>query len=130
MLDFDSVPCSSTHIASSYAFGKICFWSVEGRHRAVVIVFCQRSGLLFKLLDARRHYSGEGVGLTAKVLERDFNLVRTNWSFPERCEPILQMPRGPVVVGFPPERSPQPRGVDLGEVFQMGQRESGISLAW
>ena len=37
---------------SDYAFGHINFWSAEGRHRGIVIVFCQRSGVLFKLLYA------------------------------------------------------------------------------
>ena len=39
-------------------------------------------------------YSGEEIkGLTAKVFGGDFDLVQTNWSFSENCEPILQTPK-------------------------------------
>ena len=47
----------------------------------------------------RESYGEEIEGLTEKVFGGDFDLVRTNWSFPENCEPILQTPRGP---GFRP----------------------------
>ena len=55
--------------------------------------------LLFKLLDASqrvivvRPYS-------KSFWAESFNLVRTSWSFPEYCEPILQMPMSPANVGF------------------------------
>ena len=43
-------------------------------------------------------YSGKA--LQQKFLGESFNLVRTSWSFPEYCEPILQMPMSPANVGF------------------------------
>jgi len=41
VLNFDCASCSSTRFVSAYTFGKICFWSLEGRHRGLVITFCQ-----------------------------------------------------------------------------------------
>ena len=52
VFDFRKASCSLFRFVSNYTFGKICFWSPEGRYRGIVIVFCQRNGLLFKLLDA------------------------------------------------------------------------------
>ena len=43
-------------------------------------------------------YSGKA--LQQEFLGESFNLVRTSWSFPEYCEPILQMPTSPANVGF------------------------------
>ena len=70
------LPIVSFRSVPDYAFGKIRFWSLESRHRGVV-VFCQRSGLLFQLLDASQSYSGEEVeDLTAKVFGGDFDLFQ------------------------------------------------------
>jgi len=38
-------------IISYYAFGKTCFCLLKGWHWGIVIVFCQRGGLLFQPLD-------------------------------------------------------------------------------
>ena len=49
-----SVPmtsCSLFSFVSDSPFGKIRFWSLEGRYQSIVFVFCQRGGLLFELLD-------------------------------------------------------------------------------
>ena len=69
---------------SDYAFGKIRFWSLEGRHQGIAIVSVGPV-LLFKLSEASQSVivGGEEIeGLTAKVFRGGFDLVRTSCSFP------------------------------------------------
>ena len=69
----------------------------------IVIVFRQTWAVIQTVRRESESYSGEEVqGLTVKVFGGDFDPVRTNWSFPENCEPMLQTPRGPANVEFRP----------------------------
>ena len=67
MLDFDQASCSSIRFVSDYGLDKIRFWSLEGRHRAIVIVSV-RSGMLCELLNASSRVI---VGRKKKVLRRE-----------------------------------------------------------
>ena len=71
---------------SDFVVGQINLWSPEGRHRGIVIVFCQRVGFSSNL-DASQIVSSEEIeGLTAKVFRGDFDLIRINFSFRENCD--------------------------------------------
>ena len=89
---FDQVSCPSFQFVSYLAFGKIRFWLLKGRHRGIVIVFCQTRGLNLLETESESHGGEKIEGLTGKVFG-DCDLVRTNWSFAENCEPIFQSPR-------------------------------------
>ena len=95
--------------------------SLEGRRRVVVLVFCQKSELLFKLLNTcqgvRRKFSKEIL-----ILFR-----RTGRSFPENWEPILQTPRGLANVRFRPRTLAAAKRCRFESRFLSGRRESAIS---
>ena len=94
-----------------YAISKIRFWSLEGQYRGIVFVFCQRNGLLFKLLDVS--WRVIVVKNTAKGFGGDFDLVRRNWTFPEIMNPYFKHQGALIMLDFAQEHLPQPRGADL-----------------
>ena len=70
----DFLPIVSFRFVSDDAYGKIRFWSLEDRHRSIVIVFCIQA-----VECESESYSGEGIeNLTAKVSGEDFDLVQRN----------------------------------------------------
>ena len=84
--------------------------------------------MLFKLLDASQRVI---VVKKSKVLQRKLSevilllFIRMNWPIGTHS---TSNARGPTtMLWFVPERSPQPRGVDLRVVFQVSQQESAIS---
>ena len=59
--DFASVVCSDQaahRFVSDYDFGKIRFWSLEGRHQDKVIVFCRTSAAILAVRSESESYSG------------------------------------------------------------------------
>ena len=62
-----------------------------GSTTGIVIVFCQRSGLLFKQLDASQRVMAvrKQMVLQRRFLGKKIDLVRANRSFPENSETKL-----------------------------------------